>query len=191
MPVDDGPDQAAADWPTIDRRLLEEERPPPVPFPLEVLPDTWRAWVEASAQAYTPVDYLAQGVLGAAAAVCGGGIVARVTASWGEPLLLWQALVGGPSSGKSPALDAARGLLEDLAVDAGGAGPNVTPAAAMETSLRPQAAALSRSPCGATLWFDELGESLAEGRREGDRAGWLASWLRRGPLDAAAKIGHG
>src|SRR5258708_5558609 len=103
MALDDGPDQAAADWSAIDRSLLEETRPPPVPFPLDVLPDTWRTWVEASAQGFTPVDYLAQGVLGAVAAVC-GDIAVRVTASWDEPLLLWQARGGRPSRGKAPAL---------------------------------------------------------------------------------------
>src|SRR5260221_7409529 len=144
MPLDAKPTpalvQTATPWPAIDRSLLDDMRPPPVPFPLDVLPDTWRTWVEASAQGFTPVDYLAQGVLGAVAAVCGGGIVARVTASWGEPLLLWQALVGGPSSGKSPALDAARGLLDGLTVDAGGAGRNATPAVVLEASRRSPAA---------------------------------------------------
>jgi hypothetical protein len=180
MPLDENPapvpGEAAAPWPEIDRSLLEEARPPPEPFPLDLLPDTCRAWVEASAQAFTPVDYLAQGVLGAVAAVCGGGIVVRVTTSWGEPLLLWQALVGGPSSGKSPALDAARGLLDDLTVDAGGAGCHATPAVVPEASRRSVAAALSRSPPSVTLWFDELAESLAEALRDRERAGCLAGW---------------
>ena len=29
-----------------------------------------------------------------------------MTQSWSEPLVLWQALVGAPSAGKTPALDA-------------------------------------------------------------------------------------
>jgi len=169
------PGDTAAPWPDIDRSLLEEVRPPPVPFPLEVLPDTWRAWIEASAQAFTPVDYLAQGVLGAVAAVCGGGIVARVTASWGEPLLLWQALVGGPSSGKSPAIEAARGLLDDLAVDPD-SGRHAKPAGVLEASRRSLAAGLSRCPPSVTLWLDELADSLAETRRERDLARCLAGW---------------
>jgi hypothetical protein len=66
-------------WPEIDRGLLEETRPRPVPFPLELLPDTRRTWVERSAQVFTPVNYHAQGLLGAVAAACAGGIVVRVT----------------------------------------------------------------------------------------------------------------
>ena len=100
MPLDESPDQTATPWPEIDRRLLEETRPPPVPFPLDVLPDRWRIWAERSAQVFTPVDYYAQGLLGAVAAACGDGIVVRVTPQWAEPLLLWQALVGASSSGK-------------------------------------------------------------------------------------------
>src|SRR5260370_3277455 len=108
MPLDENaasdPCQAATPWPDIDRSLLEEARPPPVPFPLDVLPDRWRAWGEASAQAFTPVDYLAQSLLAAVAAECGGGILAVVTPQWAAPLVLWQARVRGPSIGKTPAL---------------------------------------------------------------------------------------
>src|SRR6266481_1077295 len=117
MPLDESPDQTATLWPEIDRSLLNDGRPPPVPFPLELLPDKWRAWAEASAQVFTPVDYYAQGLLGAVAAACGGGIVVRVTPQWSEPLLLWQALVGPSSSGKSPALAAARRLVDGIAAE--------------------------------------------------------------------------
>src|SRR5260370_34910384 len=157
---DSAPDQTATPCPDIDRSLWEDARPPPEPFPRDVLPERWRAWVEVSAQAFTPVDYLAQGLLAAVVAVCGGGIVVRVTPSWAEPLLLWQALVGGPSSGKSPALDAARGLLDDLTVDAGGAGRHATPAVMLEASRRSVAAALSPRPPRLTLWFRRRAEAL-------------------------------
>ena len=120
MPIDESGqenrqvNQETAAWPEIDRSLIEGGRAVPPPFPLHVLPGRCRAWVEASAQGFTPVDYLAQGLLAAASAVCGTEIVVRVTPAWTEPLVLWPVLVGGPSTGKTPALAAARRLLAGL-----------------------------------------------------------------------------
>jgi hypothetical protein len=54
---------------------------------------------------------VAQALFAAVAGVCGAGVAAEVTPSWSEPLVLWQALLGGPSSGKSPALAAVHQLL--------------------------------------------------------------------------------
>ena len=105
-------------WPEIDRSLLDDARRVVPPFPLHLLPDPWACWVSETAQAAgTPTDYVAQGLFASVAAVCGAGVQARVTSSWHESLVLWQALVGSPSSGKSPALSASRRQLahiEDL-----------------------------------------------------------------------------
>lgn len=103
------------DWPEIDASLLEDARGAVPAFPLGLLPARWARWVGATAQATgTPVDYVAQGLLAAVAAVCGAGVQVRVMATWFEPMVLWQALVGSPSSGKSPALAAVRRLLGDI-----------------------------------------------------------------------------
>jgi len=89
-------------WPEIDRSLLDDARRIVPPFPLHLLPDPWACWVSETAQAAgTPADYVAQGLFASVAAVCGAGVQARVTSSWHESLVLWQALVGSPSSGKS------------------------------------------------------------------------------------------
>ena len=104
--------EACAPWPELDRRFLQSERRAvPPPFPLEVIPEAWRPWIESHAQASTCIDYIAQGLLAAVSAVCGSRFVVDVTAQWREPLVLWQALVGAPSTGKTPALVAARRLL--------------------------------------------------------------------------------
>jgi hypothetical protein len=96
-------------WPETDPSLLEEGRPALPAFPLASLPPWWRAWVSETAHGTAaPVDYVVQALLASVAGVCGTGVVARITESWSEPLILWQALVGGPSSGKTPALDALR-----------------------------------------------------------------------------------
>src|SRR5690349_17499414 len=102
-------------WPEIDPPLLDDSRRVVPPFPLHRLPDAWACWVAETAQAAgTPTDYVAQGLLASVAAVCGAGVQARVTASWHESLVLWQALVGSPSSGKSPALAASRRQLAEI-----------------------------------------------------------------------------
>jgi Protein of unknown function (DUF3987) len=98
---------APAGWPTPDSSLLEDGRPVVPAFPLDALPQPWREWVSGTAcGAGAPVDYVAQAVLGAVAGLCGAAVKACVTQSWSEPLVLWQALVGAPSAGKTPALDA-------------------------------------------------------------------------------------
>src|SRR5450631_4707845 len=97
---------APAGWPAPDPSLLEDGRPVVPAFPLDALPQPWREWVSDTAcGAGAPVDYVAQAVLGAVAGLCGAGVKACVTQSWSEPLVLWQALVGAPSAGKTPALD--------------------------------------------------------------------------------------
>lgn len=104
-----------APWPELDLRLLQtDRRAVPPPFPLQVIAESWRPWIESHAQASTCTDYIAQGLLAAVAAVCGSRIVVDVTPQWREPLVLWQALVGAPSTGKTAALVAARRLLASV-----------------------------------------------------------------------------
>ncbi len=102
-------------WPELDTSLLEDARGKVPAFPLHLLPDEWRQWIADTAQsAGTPVDYVAQGVLAAVAALCGAGVRIRVTPAWSESLVLWLALVGSPSSGKSPALASVREQLAQI-----------------------------------------------------------------------------
>src|SRR5437764_790063 len=107
-----------AAWPEIDHSLFDDRRAAVPRFPMDVLPPAWAQWVDDTAQAAgTPVDYVAQGVLAAVAAVCGAGVATRVMPSWTESLVLWQALVGTPSSGKSPAPAVVRRLLDQIEAD--------------------------------------------------------------------------
>ncbi len=197
------PEAGETGWPEIDRSLLNDGSAAPPAFPLAVLPPRWRRWVERSAQSFTPIDYVAQAMVGTVSSACGAGIVVHVTPHWSEPLLLWLALVGGPSSGKSPALAAAWRLMDRLApVDSrpakdgpagavsafdgsGGAGPASAPslpppAVCDEAHLHPVLWAMRGSPRGVTLRREELGDWIGQARRGRDSAGWLAGWSADG-----------
>jgi len=77
------------------------------------VPQPWHDWIADTERATgAPADYVLQSVLAAVAAVCGAGVRVRVTPAWDEPLVLWQAVVGEPSTGKSAALAPMRRLLD-------------------------------------------------------------------------------
>lgn len=203
------PDDTDTPWPPIDRKWIEGWRPEPAPFPLEVLPERWRAWVEAAAEPGSCVDYTALSLLGAVSSVLGGGAVVKVTPHWTEPMLTWQALVGGPASGKSVALAAGRRLIEAIRApepdqESGGAPPTEGQAGksepeeareeAQEEERSPGLAVLPDatvesarwaqhdSPRGVALWRDDLADWMIEARREGWRPAWRAGWQARDVL---------
>jgi hypothetical protein len=104
-----------APWPEIDPSILEEKRGAVPPFPLHLLPEPWRDWVSDTVSSVgAPSDYVVQSLLAALAGLCGAGAMVRIAAAWSEPLVLWQAAVGGPSSGKSRALAPMRKVLASL-----------------------------------------------------------------------------
>jgi len=93
--------------------------------------------------------------------VCGAGVLARVSAAWAEPLVLWQALVGTPSSGKSPALAAVReqlGAIEDGLRAGDGERRNRHTAAAEQARMRNE------------QWREACAAAIAEGRVPPERA---------------------
>src|SRR5258708_26158122 len=93
-------------WPAVDPGLLEEGCPKLPAFPLQVFPRPWREWVKDAAHwAGSSEDYVAQALLASVAGLCGQGVSARITEAWSEPVILWQALVGSPPSGKTPPLE--------------------------------------------------------------------------------------
>ena len=153
--------QTSNAWPKTDPSLLEEGRPPLPEFPLHCLPPWWRSWVSETAHgAGAPVDYIVQALLASVAGVCGAGVVGRITNSWDEPVILWQALVGGPSSGKTPALEALRRALGGVekTTAAEKRGPTVVD---HDTPLPKLLAAAAKRPAGALLWRDEPAAWLA------------------------------
>jgi hypothetical protein len=147
-----------SDWGEIEPYLLEDVRGAVPGFPLDLLPPFWRDWVGAAGRsAGAPGDYVALSVLAAVAGLAGGGAQVRITPRWAEPLVLWQAMVGPPSSGKSSAMAPARDML--LALE-----PKPKPSAdgaekprrvVEDAGLDHLADALDAHPRGVILWRDE------------------------------------
>jgi hypothetical protein len=160
-------ESAVAPWPELDRGFLHTDRRSAPPFPLEVVAEAWRPWIESHAQASTCIDYIAQALLAAVSAVCGSRVVVDVTPHWREPLVLWQALVGARSTGKTPAMVAARRLL------AGVTAPSDPPPT--KEKLRPGEPELTAWLLhrGISRWNDDS-DWLAElsGERDITLAGW-------------------
>ena len=74
-------------------------------FPVALLGEFWGPFAIALAKSKNaPVDYVGASLITVAAALMGNSRVA-VGPAWREPSVIWTALVGSSSSGKSPALD--------------------------------------------------------------------------------------
>jgi hypothetical protein len=90
-------------------------RPPVPPFPVDVFPLALSRYVLEGANALgVPADMVAVPLLGFAAGTVGNTRVLRVKPGWITRAILWLAVVGDPGSGKSPALDHARGPVDAL-----------------------------------------------------------------------------
>lgn len=110
-PPAEGPEAEDIPWEPI--RL---DDPIPVdPFPLEVLPLAARQLaIEAARSVGCPVDFPAAATLAVAAGVIGRSAVLKLKAGYFASSALWIAVVGPPSDGKSPAVDAAFGATSPI-----------------------------------------------------------------------------
>jgi hypothetical protein len=177
---------APVPWPELDCRFLQTDRRSAPPFPTEVVAEAWRPWIESHAQASTCIDYIAQALLAAVSAVCGSRMVVDVTPHWREPLVLWQALVGAPSTGKTPAVVAARRLL------AGVTAPPDEPPRENKGPAERWAATAWFIHRGMSSWYDGpdwLGKMSREERHFGIiLGGWTGDPSHdEGPLDVGKK----
>ena len=95
-------------WPAADLQLLTGPQITPPDFPLDIMGEDWSAWCDIAAKgANAPVDYVATSLLAVAGALIGNARTIAVSPNWHEPPILWVSLIGVPSSGKSPGMDAA------------------------------------------------------------------------------------
>jgi hypothetical protein len=206
MPSDTHSETSASrgGWPEIEPSLLEDGRPTVPSFPLDVLPQPWRGWVADTAHgAGTPDDYVAQSLLSAVAGLCGAGVRAQVTSAWSEPLVLWQALVGAPSSGRTSALETIRqplATIEKLLQRDGGACPERSRGTSSEqrvvtadAAFAALAGAVKARPAGVLLWRDDPSAWPAglgrDTKTKDDARGWfLDAWSARAPTACDQKL---
>ena len=107
-------DQASQGFAELDISLLNDGCIAPPKLALEHF-GPWAAWIESTAEcAVAPPDYVAGALLAATAAAIGNARWAGAWDGWSEPPCLWVALVGDPSSGKSPGADAVTNALRKI-----------------------------------------------------------------------------
>jgi hypothetical protein len=205
-----------SEWAEPDLSILENSRDAVPVVPLDLVPEPWRKWIADTAWATgAPQDYVLQTVLAGVAGVCGAGVRVRVTPAWTEPLVMWQAMVGEPSTGKSAALAPMRRLLATIEqerclqdeerraahaeqiVKGREDRPFVPSRVVMtDTALEAVAETVTGNPRGVLLWR-ELPKVWfgADGADDGEWAAWLEAWTagavtlercRRPPLGLAS-----
>ena len=204
------------EWTEPDLSILDNGRDAVPAVPLDLVPEPWRKWIADTASAAgAPQDYVLQTVLAGVAGVCGAGVRVRITPAWTEPLVMWQAMVGEPSTGKSAALAPMRRLLRTIEqerclhdeerraahaeqVAKGREERPFVPSRIVmkDTGLEAVAETVSGNPRGVLLWRDLpkvwFGDDDADDR---ECAVWLEAWTagavtvergRRPPLDLAS-----
>ena len=144
------------DWPEPDLSVLhcthDDDLPP---FPPDVLPPAWRDWTERTAGSVeTPIDYVALSLLTTTAGLIGGARFVSPTPQWREPCVLWTALVGGPSSGRTRGMDAVLRLARALEHELGSTG---------EAAARRHATVKEVARVHARLWRTDVRNMVING----------------------------
>ena len=86
-------------------RLVEDDRLPAPILEDDALPVGWAEYIATEAAARgCPRDYVAAALIASASAWIGNARHVAATPTWCEPPHLWFALIGAPSTGKTPAL---------------------------------------------------------------------------------------
>lgn len=204
------------EWSEPDLSILDDGRDAVPAVPLDLVPKPWRTWIADTASAAgAPQDYVLQTVLAGVAGMCGAGVRVRVTPAWSEPLVMWHAMVGEPSTGKSAALAPMRRLLARIEqerclhdeerrvahaeqVKKGREDRPFVPSRVVmtDTGLEAVAETVTGNPRGVLLWRDLPKVWFgADGADDGACAAWLEAWAagavtiercRRPPLDLAS-----
>ena len=105
------------EWGEPDMSVLNPRRTPPE-FPYQLFGNFWGKWILAKAEGCSaPVDYVGMSLLSLLSALVGCSRFVSPWDGWKEPPMLWVALVGDPSSGKSPALESVLGIAREIEQD--------------------------------------------------------------------------
>ena len=101
----EAPAGQTSQWPPLDMGLLQATAVAPPAFDWGFVPPGWADYIQGVAQDRgTPPDYVFAAALVACATALGNSRRAHPWADWFEPAHLWVAVVGHPSSGKTPAI---------------------------------------------------------------------------------------
>lgn len=100
-----------------DWGLLERASPSAPAFPSALLGAAQGYVLDASAGSGAPPDYVAAMLLAAISALLGKRYAVQANSDWCEPLVIWSAMVGPPSSGKTPASKPVRQALFEIQRD--------------------------------------------------------------------------
>ncbi|MEA2497602.1 MAG: hypothetical protein QOH26_7, partial [Actinomycetota bacterium] len=171
----------------------------PVPYPIHVLPDAIRRFVEQGAEARgIPPEYIALPLLGFAGAAIGNRLALELKGGWVERPILWTAIVGPPGCGKTPGMKYAQAPLDAIQSalysayegerqraeqerprDGGRAVlPRLTSIYTTDATLEAVADVLGRAK-GLVMIRDEIAGWAAafdQYRQGGDRQSWLSLW---------------
>ncbi|MTJ04534.1 MAG: DUF3987 domain-containing protein [Sediminimonas qiaohouensis] len=102
------PEPFEPEWEEAAPHLLNPLRPAPPKLCLEdFFPIKLAEWIQQAAKAKgAPADYVLAGLLTVSASLIGNTRCGSPRCGWNEPTVLWSAVIGNPSAGKSPGLDA-------------------------------------------------------------------------------------
>ncbi|MBM3612850.1 MAG: DUF3987 domain-containing protein, partial [Alphaproteobacteria bacterium] len=102
-------------WPAPDMSLAESYALAPPPWPGNLFPGDWGDFIAQSAEARgCPPDFVGLGLLAAIASRLGNARWGSPWPGWREPPVIWCAVVGLPSAGKSGGLDEAADALATI-----------------------------------------------------------------------------
>lgn len=104
-------------WPTADENIVGETMISAPELPTECFGNAKNYLERAANGANVKPDYVAAMLLSAVCGLKGKSYSVRISSDWFEPLILWTALVGPPSSGKTPACQPIRRHLRKLETD--------------------------------------------------------------------------
>jgi hypothetical protein len=193
--------EPADDWPPINIEAITRGLLAAPPLTEDALPRGWSEWIHgASRDTGAPIGYITLTLLASAASAIGNTRTVVANASLIQPSVLWGALVGPPSTNKSPALSPFERVINRLEIkdeaiwkhaqrlataqyekelSSAKKGPKPKPASLSmprwmfkDTTIERLAEILAENPRGMYLQLDEL-------------TGWLGSFGRYGRNDQA------
>ncbi len=116
-------DNVTSLWGPADMSVLSAGRRAAPSMPPELFGDMWPLLQDLAEAAGAPVDYVGMSLLAIGASLIGAKrwVKPYDVGPWKEPAILWCALIGDPSRGKSPVIDILKEPLKALEVEHAGA----------------------------------------------------------------------